>query len=138
MTFSPAGADLTRNVTWTSTSGQSTASIDSAGSPTPETPSQKTAALTRDDIEQLADSTGRVVVCHSRAQDPSERRWISSSTMRALSGLERSVERVLNLMSNRIVIRISRVARQAGLEPLEWVGSVAANGPAFTTRAVLE
>ena len=69
------------------------------------------------DIEQLADGTGRVAVRPPQAEGAVERRLLSSSTMRTLAALERSGsdERILNLSPNRIGIRISHAARQAGL-----------------------
>ena len=74
-------------------------------------------SLTWADIEQLADGTGRVAVRPPQAEGAVERRLLSSSTMRTLAALERSGsdERILNLSPNRIGIRISHAARQAGL-----------------------
>ena len=73
--------------------------------------------LTWADIEQLPDGTGRVTVRPPQEEGKAERRRLSSSTMRTLAALERSGsdDRLLNLKPNRIGIRISHAARQAGL-----------------------
>ena len=78
---------------------------------------REAANLTWADIEPLPDGTGRVAVRPPQEEGAVERPLLSSSTMRALAALERSGrdERILNLSPNRIGIRISHAARQAGL-----------------------